>query len=116
MDKPRRSEKHILAIVSNIPEKKTYVIFFLDATRHLLAEDALWESEERFRTIFEETAIGMSLVYPLEGRILMSNPAMQNMLGYTAKELTGMQFAEFTHPENIDGSVDPIPGYGGGQV
>jgi PAS domain S-box-containing protein len=95
-------KKHILAIVSSIPEKRGYVASFFDVTRLIHAEDALWESEDKFRAIFEGSAIAMSLVDPLEGRILVSNQAMQNMLGYSAKELAGMQFATFTHPEDME--------------
>ena len=43
----------------------------------------LRESEERFRTIFENTVIGLYRTTP-DGRILMSNPAMVRMLGYSS--------------------------------
>jgi PAS domain S-box-containing protein len=46
-------------------------------------EKALREAEERFRTIFENTAIGMYRTTP-DGRILMANPALVKMLGYSA--------------------------------
>lgn len=95
-------KKHILAVFSSIQEERGYVASFFDVTRLIHAEDALWESEEKFRAIFEGSAIAMSLVDPLEGRILVSNQAMQNMLGYSAKELAGMQFATFTHPEDTE--------------
>ncbi len=48
-------------------------------------EDALRESEERFRSIFENTTIGLYRTSP-DGRILLANPALLNMLGYQTFE------------------------------
>ncbi|MCD4790423.1 MAG: PAS domain S-box protein [Bacteroidales bacterium] len=47
------------------------------------AEVALCKEEKRFRTIFENTTIGMYSTSP-DGRILMANPAMVRMLGYSS--------------------------------
>lgn len=94
--------KQILAIISNIPETAGYVASFFDVTGKIYASEALWESEERFRAIFNGAAVGMTLVDTQEGRILVSNPAMQKMLGYTAKELSRMQFTNFTHPDDME--------------
>ncbi|HJQ29615.1 MAG TPA: EAL domain-containing protein [Rubrobacter sp.] len=63
-------------------------------------EEALRESEARFRAVFDRAAIGMALV-TAEGRLLESNPALQEMLGYTDEELRGMHFADLTHPDDV---------------
>jgi len=97
--------KQIVAIVSMAPGSEKYLVSLLDVTDHRRAEEALWESEEKFRTIFERAAIGISLVDVQEGRILLSNPAMQKMLGYSGLELCGMRFAEFTHPEDAENQM-----------
>ena len=60
----------------------------------------LQESQEKFRLVFNSAGIGMALV-DLEGRILDSNPALQQMLGYTEEELRGTSFTEITLPEEI---------------
>ena len=46
---------------------------------------ALQEAEERFRTIFENVAIGLYRTTP-DGRILVANPAMVRILGYSSFE------------------------------
>ena len=49
------------------------------------AEEALREAEERFRTIFEDAVIGLYRTTP-DGQILMANPAMIKMLGFSSFE------------------------------
>ena len=58
----------------------------LDITeqRHAVVE-TLRESEERFRSLYENTTIGIYRTTP-DGRILMSNPAMVKMLEYGSFE------------------------------
>lgn len=51
----------------------------------LWAEEALRESEEEFRDLFESSPIGIYQSTP-EGRILMANPQMAHMLGYRSFE------------------------------
>ncbi|MFM7148967.1 MAG: PAS domain S-box protein, partial [Gemmataceae bacterium] len=50
------------------------------------SEQALRESEERFRTIFNHAATGI-VIADWKGRIQFSNPAFCQMLGYTEDEL-----------------------------
>jgi PAS domain S-box-containing protein len=66
---------------------------------------ALRETEKRFRKIFEEGAIGMSLV-DKEGYLLDSNPALQEMLGYQKEELYRMPFLDIFHPEDRERSTN----------
>ncbi|HSJ52914.1 MAG TPA: PAS domain S-box protein, partial [Anaerolineae bacterium] len=61
---------------------------------------ALQASEARFRTIFEDSATGIALL-DFEGRIIASNPALQRMLGYSARELLAKTFDELTYPEDV---------------
>jgi PAS domain S-box-containing protein len=57
----------------------------VDITGRKQAEDALRESEKRFRDIFENTAVGVYRTTP-DGKILMANPALVQMLGYSSFE------------------------------
>ncbi len=70
-------------------------------TERKRSEEALRESEERFRIIFNQSAVGIAFV-DLEGRPFLTNAACQQMLGRTAEELRQMVFTEFTHPEDRD--------------
>ena len=64
------------AVIHALEEKQLRV-----ERRH--AEDALRESEERFRSLYENAAIGIYRTTP-DGHILMANPAAVRMLGYNS--------------------------------
>lgn len=63
------------------------------------AEDAIRKSEARFRAIFEGAALGIELI-DLNGRILETNPAITQMLGYEADELRQVTPEDVKHPAN----------------
>jgi PAS domain S-box-containing protein len=54
-----------------------------DITARKQAEEILRESEERYRTLFENAQIGIYRTTP-DGRILAANPALIQMLGYAS--------------------------------
>jgi PAS domain S-box-containing protein len=71
----------------------------VDITRYRQTEQALRESEGHFRTIFNDAIQGIKLI-DLQGRIVETNPAIEEMLGYTGEELRQMSFVDLTHPED----------------
>jgi PAS domain S-box-containing protein len=62
------------------------------------AEDALRKSEERWRSVFENSAIGVALS-DLNGRFLATNHVYQTMVGYTEEELRAVNFLDLTHED-----------------
>ena len=69
----------------------------IDDRKH--AEDALHKSEERWRAVFENSAIGVALT-DMSGRFLATNSAYQKMLGYTDEEI-GKRNLSGTHPRGL---------------
>jgi PAS domain S-box-containing protein len=70
-----------------------------DITARKQAEEALRESEARFRALFENAPVGISTT-DLAGRLLQTNRVLQALLGYTAEELRGREASEIIHPED----------------
>ncbi len=58
-----------------------------DITQRKNAEEALRLSEEKFRTIFEDSSVGMIIADPDTHEFIVSNKAIQEILGYTKEEL-----------------------------
>jgi len=65
------------------------------------AEEAIRESEERFRATFEQAAVGMAHVSP-EGRYLRVNRKFSDITGYSRNELFNLSFLDITHPDDLD--------------
>jgi PAS domain S-box-containing protein len=70
-----------------------------DITARRQTEDALRESEDRFRTIFEGAATGIAIT-DLDRRLLKCNPALEQMLGYREDEIRYATFDTVTHPDD----------------
>jgi PAS domain S-box-containing protein len=62
----------------------------------------LRESEERFRGLFDNSLVGMSLSSPVDGRLVRVNAALCDMLGYGVDELLGRAWRDITHPDDIE--------------
>ncbi len=77
-----------------------------DISERKKTEDALRESEKRFRTVFEQAAVGVTIV-EMDDNIIETNPFFQELIGYSADELITMKVADFTDPDDtaIDASL-----------
>ena len=91
------------------------VVTARDMTDLELAEEALHESEERFRTAFENASIGMCLV-DTEGRLMKVNNQMCEMFGYSHEELEAMTVNDFTHPDYLNVSLSFIQRASSGEI
>ncbi len=66
-----------------------------------LTQRTLRESEQRFRKMFEDAAIGVGIV-GLDFRLQQVNRSLCEMLGYAEAELVGRTVREITHPDDIE--------------
>ena len=70
---------------------------FINAKK--IAEEALKESEEKFRNFFENSPIGITITSP--DAFMQINKAFCEMLGYSEYELFNKNWQEITHPDDI---------------
>jgi PAS domain S-box-containing protein len=62
---------------------------------------AVKESEQRFRTIFEQAAVGVALIETPTGRFCRVNQRCCEIAGLSAEALTATTFQAITHPEDL---------------
>ncbi len=63
--------------------------------------EKLAQSEERWRLVFENSAVGVALA-DFDARLLAANPIFQKMVGYTEEELRLRSFLDITVEEDRD--------------
>jgi PAS domain S-box-containing protein len=78
-----------------------FVVHVDDITDRKRTEEALRESEELFREVFEHAPGGMC-VGGLDGRLIQVNTAFCLMLGYSEQELIGKAWMTLIHPDDLE--------------
>jgi two-component system sensor histidine kinase UhpB len=75
-----------------------------DMTERHASEQALRQSEERYRAAFDQAAVGVAQI-AFDGTFERVNPRLCDLLGYSAEELRRLKFSDITHPEDLARSV-----------
>ena len=91
-------------VSSNILPDGRWQAFVRDVSERKRVEQALHESEERFRLTIDEAPIGMALV-ALDGRFVRVNRALCEIIGYTSAELMALTSQAITHPDDLDANL-----------
>jgi PAS domain S-box-containing protein len=95
---------HAAPICNATGRASSVLVMCTDITERKRIERELLQSEQRFRTAFEDAAVGMCMT-GIDHSFLVVNRSLCNMLGYTAQELLKMEWIETTHPDDLEKSL-----------
>ncbi|NLT52374.1 MAG: PAS domain S-box protein [Ignavibacteria bacterium] len=97
--------------ITPVFDKKNEIINYVAVKQDISEKkkllEALFVSEKRFRTIFENSPIGI-MQYEKNGYPKVVNKAFCDLLGYTENELKLLKIIDITHPDDIEKSVENI--------
>lgn len=106
----------VSAICDREGKPQSIVAIVLDITERKQAEEALRESEENFRAMFNVSSVGKAQADAENRRLLRVNPALCAMTGYSESELLTMTVDELNHPEDRDRDLKLYQRLGGGKT
>jgi PAS domain S-box-containing protein len=77
-----------------------------DISERQRMEVALQRSEERFRALFDQAAVGVAQIETATGRFLKVNRRVCDIVGYAAGELESLTFQDITHSDDLPADMD----------
>jgi PAS domain S-box-containing protein len=80
-----RFPTEVSSVVFETAEGKRTSMIIRDITKRKQAEETLWKSEARYKSLFENSIMGISQASP-DGRLLLANAAYARMYGYKNPE------------------------------
>jgi len=87
-------------------ERDIGICFIQDITERKRAEEALKESERRFRALFDNTPDGIVLADPENRKFTMGNETFYQMLGYNSDEIQNLGVMDIHPAEEVNHSAD----------
>ncbi len=90
-----------LSLVPVFPpaEKPVVYVNCRDITERRDSEAARWASEGRWRAVFDNFSVGIS-VTDVDGKFIATNRAYQEMVGYSEDDLRGLTYLDLTYEED----------------
>ena len=90
---------HFSPVINEAEELTHLISIQKDITQEKEAERALRQSEERYRLLIEQMNEGF-VATDRENRVVLTNPRLEEMLGYSGEELAGLYMGDLTDEAN----------------
>ncbi len=90
---------HVISQVLVLSGKTVFNTIWRDITDQKRAEEAVRQSEEKYRMLFDNTPLG-TVIVDMDRRIVDCNVAFQKMLGYSRAELKTMTVPQISHADD----------------
>ncbi|WP_207680360.1 PAS domain-containing hybrid sensor histidine kinase/response regulator [Desulfonema magnum] len=88
-------------------EDDLFALTFIDITKRKHSEKALRESELRFRSTFEQAAVGICHTNP-SGKFVRLNKRFSDIVGYSKNEIFLLTWQDITHPDDLEADLEYV--------
>ncbi|MGB7523588.1 bifunctional diguanylate cyclase/phosphodiesterase [Castellaniella sp.] len=102
----------LLVVLASLLTRQRTRAFTEVASTH----EALRRSEERFRAVFNQAAVGVSLTDVKTGALVRVNQKYCDILGYTRDELLRLDFQKLTHPDDLERDLEQMRRVQAGEI
>ncbi|OPX64629.1 MAG: putative diguanylate cyclase [Methanomassiliicoccales archaeon PtaB.Bin134] len=99
---------HVLMTEVEISSRRAFLAFFTDMSDRFAMGSMLKESEERYRTIIENSPLAFALTDP-SGKIVEVNPIFCSMMMCTSEDVLGRRPQDLMQPEDRHRVDDHLP-------
>jgi PAS domain S-box-containing protein len=97
-------DAEVMATATQHDGRPAVMVMFRDITERRRVEDALRESEEKYRLVVEHSQDAIYI--HRSDRILFANTRASELTGYTHEELMGIRVWDLVHPDDRAGLVE----------
>jgi PAS domain S-box-containing protein len=98
---------HVAVTAVELADGPAVLAFISDISARMEAEEALRQSDARFRSSFNLPLIGMAITSS-EKRFIEVNHRLCEILGYRREELVQMDWAQITLPDDLPSNINPF--------
>ncbi len=98
------------ATIATFEGELCVISFATDITDHVHSQEELRRSERRFRSYIEHASDGLT-VFDSQGVITFVAPSVKRLVGHDPAEVTGRNFREFVHPEDLPPVETALAGF-----
>ncbi len=99
-----QAQIEILQMLANVVMDQINLHSQLEVNRNLTSE--IHKSEQRFRGVYERSAMGIAIIDSKTGHIQHANPKFCEITDRTEQELQNIDWMEITHPEDINTDLE----------
>jgi len=114
-----KDDKTYLSVVTPFDDlngDKLLMEMSIDITNEENSRKSQIQSEKRFRTIFEESPLGVALIDSLTGNIYEVNPKYSEIVGRSSDEMEKINWMSITHPDDIQEDLDNMAAMNAGKI
>lgn len=114
-----RKDSVMLLVSSSLFLAVLAAVFFRLAvvdSRRSRSESLLSESEQRFRSLFEQAAVGVAQIETASGRFVRVNQRYCDLVGRSQDEMMAIDFQTITHPDDLQADRDKMEQFKTGRI